>query len=178
MISVELVLAPGVTDSASTLSCPHTNELANSVIKDYVYFRVGSEDREKFSALGSFGVFDVDVDFRKRLYIATRLYGAPGSRSGRHQIWGCKCRYRHYVGSDIHWFPLANFNVSEFKSVSALARRFKFSKLIANFIDGHEAQGSRPYPTIPPQLDFPTYIESFSHQTTETVRVCTVSHGT
>lgn len=82
MLSVELVLAPGVTDSATSLSCSYANELVNSVIKAWVYVCVGSEDFESFSAFRKYGVFDVEVDFRKRLHIATYLYGAPESLPG------------------------------------------------------------------------------------------------
>ncbi len=176
MMSVELVLAPGVTDSASALSYPSTNELVNSLVKALVYTHSGGEDPEHFSGYGRYGALQVDVDFRKRMHMFTLFHCGPGSLPYQDQVWGCKCRSKAFVGTLIYWFSLADFNVDEFKLVSA--SHCKFPKLIVNFIDGEEAQGSRRYPTIPPQLDFPTYIEAFSHQTTETVRVSSVSPGT
>ncbi len=121
---VELVLAPGVADSASSLSYPYTNELVNSVIKARVYIRAGIEDGGSFSVLGANGVFDVDVDFRKRLHIVTRLFSTPGSPPRRSQSWGCRCRFTCYVGTDITWISLADFDVNEFKMVSASPCKF------------------------------------------------------
>ncbi len=119
MISVELVLAPGVPDSASSLSYPYTNELINSVIKAWVYIYAGDEDPESFSAFGRYGVFDVGVDFRKRLHTVTHLYSETRSLPGQGQVWGCRCRRKDYVGTRICWISLADFNVNEFKMVSA-----------------------------------------------------------
>ncbi len=137
MMLVELVLAPGVTDSASSLSYPYTNELVNSVIKANVYIRVGHEDGESFSALGVYGVFDVDIDFSKWLHIVAYLYSVPGSPPGQAQIWGCRCRFKNYMGTLIHWISLADFDVDEFHLVSASP--CKFPKLIDISIDGQEA---------------------------------------
>ncbi len=116
-MSVELVLAPGVADSASSLSYPYTNELVNSVIKAIVYDSVGDEDSDSFSALGAYGVFDVDIDFRKCLYIDTYLSGT-GPIPTQDRLWGCRSRHKLYVGVWIYWISLADFDVNEFKSVS------------------------------------------------------------
>ncbi len=123
-MSIELVLAPGVTDSASSLSYPYTNELVNSVLKTWVYAPAGNEDIESFSAFGRYGVFDVDLDFRKRLHMTTHLYSAPGSLPIQDQVWGCRCRFKPYVGGDIRWILLADFNVDEFKLVRASPCQF------------------------------------------------------
>ncbi len=173
---VELVLAPGVLDSASSLSYPYTNELVNSFIKARVYTDAGDEDTESFSAFGRYGAFDVDIDFRKHLHITTHLNSGLGLLPFQYWVWGCRCRDMDYVGTEIRRILLADFNVDEFKLVNASPCRLP--RLTVNSIDGQEAQGSRPYPTIPPQLDFSTYIEALSHQTPETVRVSTLSPGT
>ncbi len=126
MTSLELVLVPGVADSASSLSYPDTNELINSVIKARVYMNVGDENTERFSALGAYGVFGADVDFRKCLHIVTYLYRTPRSLPGG-PIWGCRRRYKLYMGTSIYWISLADFKVDEFKLVSALLiRQFFF----------------------------------------------------
>ncbi len=119
-MSVELVLAPGVTDSASSLSYPYANELVNSAIKAWVYTYAGDEDRENFSALGAFGVFYINTDFRKRLRIVTHFYVAgTGPLPVRNQVWGCRCRDKWYVRASITWISLADFDVNKFKLVSA-----------------------------------------------------------
>ncbi len=120
MMSTELVLAPSVTDSAASLSYPHANELVNSFIKAWVYACVGDEDRDRFSALGAFGVFDVDIDFRKCMHIATYLYSGTGSLPSPSWFWGCRCRFKYYAGTSINWISLADFDVNEFKMVSPL----------------------------------------------------------
>ncbi len=167
MISVELALALGVTDSASTLSYPCTNELVHSVIKAVVYAYAGDEDVQSFSAFGRYGVFRVDIDFHKCLHIVTHIFSGTGSLPGQGRIWGCRCRYKHYARTELIWISLADFNVNEYKLVSVSPR--KFSWLIIDSIDGQETQGSWHYPTTPPQLEFPTYIEALSHQIPETV---------
>ncbi len=116
MMSVELALASGVTDSLSSLSYPYTNELVNSFIKAWAYTYAGEEDMERFSVFGRYGAYQIDVDFRKRLHIVSHLYN--GTAYGR--MWGCRCRYKLNVGSVIYWASLADFNVDEFKLVSAL----------------------------------------------------------
>ncbi len=118
MISVELVPAPGATDSASFLSYPYTNEFVNSFIKAWVYANVGDEDDGSFSALGRYGLFDVNVDFRKCLHIITHLDGGTGSLPAQGRIWGCRDRFRSYVGTSIYWISLAHIDVHEFKLVS------------------------------------------------------------
>ncbi len=115
MTSVELVPARGVADSASSLSCPYTNELVNSVIKAWVYISVGDEDSDSFSALGAYGVFDADIDFRKCLHIDTHLDSGTGSPPFQGRIWGCRCRCKSYTGTFITWISLADFVVDEFK---------------------------------------------------------------
>ncbi len=175
MMLVELVLAPGMADSASYLSYPYTNELVNSVIKAFVYIRVGTEDRESFSALGAYGVFDVDVDFHKWLHIAAYLASWPGSLPGQGQIWGCRYRFKLYMGTWIHWISLADFDVDEFHLVSTSP--CKFPQLIDISIDGQEARRSRHYPTLPPERHFASFTTALSRQT-ESVRVSTSSHGT
>ncbi len=175
-MSVELVLAPGVLDSASSLSYPYTKELINSVIKAWVYAYAGYEDIESFSAFGRYGVFDVDVDFRKRLHIITHLNSRTGSLPRQHRIWGCRYRVTSYARTEIALISLADFNVDGFKLVSFLP--CELPQLIVIFLDGQEAQGSQPYSTAPLQLDFPTQIEVLPHQTPETVRVSTLSRGT
>lgn len=174
MLSVELVIVP-VADSASSLSYPYTNELVNSVIKANVYIRVGYEDMDSFSALGQYGVFDVDIDFHKWLHIFTSFYSAPGSLPGQSQIWGCRCRYEYYVGTEINWISLADFDIDEFKMVSDSP--CKFPKLIVNSPDGQEAHGSRHYPTLPPRCCFTSFTTALSHPT-EIIRVSTLSRGT
>lgn len=119
-MSVELVLASDVLDSASSLSCPYTNELVNSIIKARVYVSVGTEDVNSFSALGAYGMFNVDVDFRKRLHIDTYIYSAAtGSHPFHFLFWGVRGCFKLYVGTEIRWFSLVEFNVDEFKLVSA-----------------------------------------------------------
>ncbi len=113
------MLAPGVTDSASSLSYTYTNELVNSFIKDVFYARAGDEDYESFSVLGRHGVFGVGIDFRKRLHISTRMRSGSGSFSLQSRLWGCRCRYRSYVGTNIFWITLADFDVDKFKTVGA-----------------------------------------------------------
>ncbi len=125
MMPVELVLAPGVAESASSLSYPYTNELVNSFIKACVYAYVGDEDLKNFSAFGRYGVFDVDVDFCKRLHIITLLNSAPGSLSYQYRIWGCRSRYKCYVGTEFECISLADFNIDKFKLVSASLRDFR-----------------------------------------------------
>ncbi len=127
---VELVLTPGVTDSASSLSYPYTTELVNSVIKAWVYTNAGDESGNSFSAFGAYGVFHVHIDFRKRLHLVTHLFSGTGSLPGQSQIWGCRCLAKRYVGSDIYWISLADFSVDEFKLVSVSPR--KFPQLIVN----------------------------------------------
>ncbi len=119
MMSVELVVAPGVADSASSLSYPYTNELVNSVIKASVYIHAGHEDWESFTAFGRYGVFDVDIDFRKYLHLLTHLFSGTGSYPAQSRIWGCRRNYNSYVGTEISWIFLAGFNVDQFKSVCA-----------------------------------------------------------
>ncbi len=118
MMSVELVTVPSVDDSAPSLSYPYTNELVNSFIKAMVYTHVGVEDTDSFSVLGRSGVFDVDVDFRKRLHIVTYIDSVLSPFSVHTWLWGCKCRFKLYVGTEINLISLAEFNVNEFKSVS------------------------------------------------------------
>jgi len=115
---VELVLAPGVTDSESSLSCPYTNELVNSLIKARAYIHVGSEDAESFSAHGGLGAFDANCDFRKRLHISTHLGSDIRSLPYNALLWGCKCRGRWYPGTVVSWIPLVEFDMSEFKLVN------------------------------------------------------------
>ncbi len=117
--SVDLVLAPGVGDSTSSLSYPYRNELVNSVIKDIIYIRAGAEDGDNFSVLGANGVFSVDLDFRKYLHIVTHFNSTPGSVASHGWLWGCRRRLKTYVGTDITWISLADFDVDEFKLVSA-----------------------------------------------------------
>ncbi len=118
-MSVELVIAPGVTDSASCLSYPYTNEMVNSYIKAYVYTNAGNESWESFSAFGRYGVFDVDIDFRKRLHIIMHFFGGTGSLTAQGHIWGCRRRSKSYMGTQIFWISLADFDVNGFKLVSA-----------------------------------------------------------
>ncbi len=118
MMSVELVLAPGVANSASSLSYPYTNELVNSIIKATVYLSVGDEDFDSFSTLGAYGVFDIDLDFRKCLLLDTHFLSKTGSVPSQGRVWGCRRRFRYYVGTSIFWIRLADFDVNEFKSVS------------------------------------------------------------
>ncbi len=66
MMSVELVVARGVTDSASCLSYPYTNELVNSVIKARVYICVGHEDGESFSATGAYGAEESEAAVQRK----------------------------------------------------------------------------------------------------------------
>ncbi len=113
------MLAPGVIDSASSLSYPYTNELVNSLIKALVYTYAGAEDGESFSASGRHGVFHVDMDFRRRLHIVTHLGNVSPSLPFQGQIWGCRCRVRDYKGTEITWISLADFNADKFKLVSA-----------------------------------------------------------
>ncbi len=120
-------------------------------------------------------MFDVRVDFRKCLHITTHLYSETRSLPGQGQVWGCRYRIKSYVGTEIGLISLADFNVDDFKLVCFLP--CELPQLIVNLIDGQEAQGSQPIATIPPQLDFPTYIEALSDQIPETVRVSTISHG-
>ncbi len=176
MLSLELVLAPGVTDSALSLSYPYANELVNSAIKALVYIRVGVEDMDSFSALGAFAVLDVNIDFRKCLHIITNFSSAPDSLPRLGWAWGCRSHLKHYVGTSIIWISLADFDVDKFDTVSASP--CKFPLLIANFIDDQEAQGSWHYPTNPFHPHFPTDIEASSCQSQETARVSTLSHGT
>ncbi len=120
-MSVELIPAPGVADSASSLSYPYTNELVNSIIKANVYISVGDEDLESFSALGAYGVFDADIDFRKCLHIdsyQTSSIPVPA------WIWGCGRLRTCYVGTFINWVSLDDFDVDEFKIVSVSPNKF------------------------------------------------------
>ncbi len=97
-MSVELVLAPGVTNSASSLSYPCANESLNKVIKALVYIRAGDEDEYNFSVHGAYGVFDVNINFRKWLHLASYFNSAFSSVfSGLY--WGCRCRSKYYVGT-------------------------------------------------------------------------------
>ncbi len=112
LMSVELALAPGVTDSALSLSYPYTNELINSLIKALIYICVGGEHAQSFSALGVFRVFDVDIDFHKWLYIVTSLYSVYDPRPDSDGwIWGCRSRFKYYMGTDIRWILLTDFNI-------------------------------------------------------------------
>ncbi len=117
-MSVGLVLAPDMTDSALFLSYPYTNELVNSVVKVRAYIGVGDEDAESFSALGAFGTFNPDLDFRNCLYITTYSYSATGSTRSHGFLWGCRCRFKPYLGTHINCISLADFNVDEFNLVS------------------------------------------------------------
>ena len=117
-MSVELVRASGVADSASTLSYPYTNELVNSAIKDWVYSAFGNEDTESFSALGVFGALGVACDFRKCLHVSTHPGSEDGSLPWSGMMWGCQCRSKGYPGTRIIWISLDKFDVNEFKLVS------------------------------------------------------------
>ncbi len=123
-MSLELVLAPGMTNSASSLSYPYTNELVNSHIKAQVYIHAGAEDVTSFSVLGRYGVFGVDIDFRKSLCIGTHLLGAFGSFTFQNHLWDCRCRLIVYVGTLIYRITLADFNVDKFKVASVSLCKF------------------------------------------------------
>jgi len=116
----ELVLAPGVPDSAFSLSYPSTNELVNSLIKVCIYRTLDSEDSEKFSATGEVGL-NAACDFRKHLHIVThftRVLRPDSSRPTRSLLWGCECRVKCLPGIFITWVSRAGFskfNVPEFK---------------------------------------------------------------
>ncbi len=107
-----------MTDSASSLSYPYMNELVNSFIKAAVYAGVGAEDEESFTALGSFRVFDIDIDFRKRLYLSTHIFCFVNTLRSD-PLWGCGSRFKYYLGTEIAWIALDDFDINEFKSVSA-----------------------------------------------------------
>ncbi len=80
---------------------------------------VGDEDVKGFSVLGTFGVFNVDLDFRKRLLIVTHLYSLLGMPPFHTWLWGCRCRSKRYVGTSIYWISLTEFDVNKFKLVNA-----------------------------------------------------------
>ncbi len=109
-----------MTNSTTAFSNPYTNELVTSLIQAWVYIRVGSEDRESFSVLGQYGMFDVDIDFRKTLFISTYIPSVYGSVAVQMLLWGCRSRRKGYVGTDIFWIALTDFDVEKFKTVSAL----------------------------------------------------------
>lgn len=114
---IELILPPDVTDSGSSLSCPCTDELVNSLTKAWVYIVVGLEDPESFSAPGGFGISDASCDFRKHLHTTTHLWSHINSHPCEVLLWGCKCRRIVYPGASIHWISLAEFDINEFKLV-------------------------------------------------------------
>jgi len=128
---VELVLAPGVTDSGSSLSCPYTNELVNSLIKARVYIAVGTEDLKSFSGPGGFGALDANCDFRKHLHLATHLWSDMYPLPYNALLGGCGCRVRSYPGTWIYWIPLVEFDISEFKLVNPSLR-------LANCFSNHK----------------------------------------
>ncbi len=141
-MSVELVLAPDVTDSVSSLSCPHTDESINSLIKDLIYIRIGDEDQESFSTLGGYVVSYVDIDSRKCLHLATKLSNDPGALPFRDRLWGCRCRVQSYVGTEIYWISLADFDVDAFKLVSDSPS--KLTQLIVNSVNRRSRSRRKP----------------------------------
>ncbi len=67
---VGLVLALGVTDSASSLPYPYTNELVNSFIKARIYTRVAGEDGESiWTRVRQAADYDVATAERGIVYI-------------------------------------------------------------------------------------------------------------
>lgn len=113
----DLVLAPGVADSRSSLSYPYTSELVNSLIKARVYMTFGDDDTESFSTFGAFGTLGADRDFRKWLHVVTHLFSGISSLPFNVRTWGCQFKCRSYPGTIIAWASLAEFNVNEFKLV-------------------------------------------------------------
>ncbi len=145
-MAIELVLAPGVPDSASSLSYPYTNELVNSLIKAKVYIDIGREDEENFSTPGRFGVLDADLDFRKRLHILTNTWSASGSLPASGYLWNCEYRNKSYPGTLISWISLSKFNIDEFKSVKPIILYSADVPLLTvNHVDGREAAARRRY---------------------------------
>lgn len=132
---VELTLAPGVPDSAASLSYPYTTELVNSVIKGWVYSITGRGDAEGTPMPGDNGW--LNIDFRKHLYVRTRLLGATGSAPGNGLLWGCECRTKSSPGCRITWISgenSLNFRVADFKLVSLLNLTFRLRSLIIKFV--------------------------------------------
>ncbi len=113
-----------MTDSASSLSYPHTNELVNLSIKDWVYASAGREDSQSFLVLGRYGAFGVDFDFRKSLHTVTRVTRAFRSRPTPDMIWGFVGKHQVYVGTSINWVNLAKLDVEKFKTVGASPCKF------------------------------------------------------
>ncbi len=119
--SLELVLAPGVPNSAASLSYPYTNELVNSFLKAYIYVKVGEENKRSFFVSREPGSLSAKCDFRKRLHTHTHL-----SRSDflfQHMLWGCVSEARFFPGTVLECIPgseFHKFDLVEFKSVSLL----------------------------------------------------------
>ncbi len=126
---IELILAPGVEDSAASLSYPSSNEVVNSLVKAYVYFHTGAEDSQSFSVDGQARKLDADCDFRKRLHIVAHLVDSRPSSGLR---WGCRCRFKWVHGTSISWVPreeFPKFNVMEFKLVKKSLRHIIVRKI-------------------------------------------------
>lgn len=155
---IELIRAPGVTDSASSLSYPYTNELVNSLIKARVYISVGREDSQSFSAPGGLGALGADLDFRKRLHILTHFGSTIGSLPSSGFRWGCECRAKSSPGTRVCWIPLDKFNVDEFKLVNPSIGPITFLTLIVHFPDDQATQASKLRPKISSQMEFPDQV--------------------
>jgi len=113
-----LVLAPGVPDSAASLSYPYTNELINSLLKAYVYVEVGGEDPAGFPVLRESRRSDADCDFRKRMYIWSTWPGPV--RTFGSWLWGCYSHMKGVPGAEIGYispsgFP--KFDIIRFKAM-------------------------------------------------------------
>ncbi|KAF9442582.1 hypothetical protein P691DRAFT_681180, partial [Macrolepiota fuliginosa MF-IS2] len=123
---LELVLAPGVPDSASSLSWPYANELVNSALKAWIYewafetcFYFGSLPQIEHQLLQRFG----HINFRKARQNKAMVLGGDGGflRSAR---WGCrgylKMIHRTQLFRTTQDQFQARFNVVEFKAAIEL----------------------------------------------------------
>lgn len=153
LIPLELVLAPGVPDSAASLSYPYTNELINSLLKIHVYDTVGDEDPHSFPAPRESRGSDADCDFRKRLHVSTGL--ADINYAYSHLLWGCESQARSFPGMKIEYISRSGFhkfNITEFRLVNSLSLIYDILISILNFKDGQTAGAGKYSPTTSPEL--------------------------
>ncbi|KAF9449066.1 hypothetical protein P691DRAFT_774915 [Macrolepiota fuliginosa MF-IS2] len=124
----ELDLAPGLPDSASSLSWPYTNELVNSILKSRVYdwafdacFSLGCLPEADRQLLQRFS----RADFRKARQNNAMLY-AGHSGFPKTTRWNCDGRFKVTHGTELFRIPRdelqTQFDVVKFK---AEIRRWK-----------------------------------------------------
>lgn len=118
-LTLELVLAPGVLNSAASLSYPYTNELVNSFVKTCVYGWAGGEDPHSFPVPRTAGGLDGHRDFRKWLFTYTNF--VPTGHVFDSRLWGCGSQAKVFRGVRIDFISYNKFPGSaivEFKSVN------------------------------------------------------------